>query len=184
MAATTAVAAEVTQAELARLIGRTTRQVHNLTERGIFVRVPSAENARRLVYPMPASLEAWVVYRLKQEAERAGPADGAQAQAELKDAERRKVLADAALREHRLTRLRGEVVPREDYRLELARVLRNVRGALDAAPARHASRIPGEQPLADKVALLRAIVRDVLEELRGAGEAPEETADDAGPAAA
>lgn len=168
-------AAEITQKELARLIGRTTRQVHNLTEQGVFVRVPSAAKADRLVYPMPASMEAWVAYRLKQEAERGA---AAVTDDDRRDAERRKAIADAALRELRLARLRGELVPREEYRLELARVLHNVRAVIDAFPARYASRLPGDGPLADRVALLRAIAREVLAELRGAGEAPE-SADEA-----
>lgn len=81
-------------------------------------------------------------------------------------------LAEAAMAEFKLAQLQGEFVRKADYRAELERLLGKIDGVLELAPGKYGPVLPGDAPIADKVAALRAIVREVRGELRAAG-APE-----------
>lgn len=153
---------EFSQQELARAIGRTTRQVRNLTDQEVFRRVPSEAKPNTLVYPWPESMQLWVDYCVAQS--RPDPADN-----EMEDAELRKAVADAELAELKVAKLRGEVVDRETFRQVLGSVLERVRLRLDAMPGEYASEVLGLSTIAEAVPVIRSIADRVRAELRDVG---------------
>lgn len=148
-------AAEVSQKELAAAIKRTPRQVHNLTEKGVFTKTAGGK------YPWPDSLHAFIDYQVDLRS-----ADEDDTVAEL---ERRDAAATASLKELRLARERADVVTKEAHRAELMRFAMIVRQVMDTFPGKLAPRLPGDSPLGERVAALRKISRQVLEDLRVAG---------------
>lgn len=149
-------ATEVTQKELAAAIKRTPRQVHNLTNEGVFKKNAGGK------YPWPDSLHAWIDHRLQLEKRKHEDRD-------LEEAELRKALADASLKEMKLAEARDEVVTQPTHKKEMSRMLLAVVQILDTFPAKHAPRLPGDTPLPERVAALRRVSREVREELRKAG---------------
>lgn len=161
-------ASEVTQGQLAHAIGRTARQVSNLTRDKVFVRVPSAEDPKRLVYPWPDSIQRWVEYQVEQ---RAGKAPSKPESSPVQ----REREANAAIKEFRLGQLRGEFVLKEAYHEEVTRLGSRIATILDTAPGKHGPRLPGDGPVAEKVAALTAVCRELRAELRRAGYADDDT---------
>jgi phage terminase Nu1 subunit (DNA packaging protein) len=106
---------------------------------------------------------AWLEARARATAERMNetPADEA-------DGRARKALADAALAELKLARLRGEVVPIEDYRREFGRVCTGLREVVMAIPARYAAQLVGCDSIIDVQARLREVRLDLLAAMRTA----------------
>lgn len=92
--------------------------------------------------------------------------------ANMLEAELRKAVADAELAELKLARLRGEVVPIEEYGKELRRVLGRVRGRIAAVPGEYAPRILEPLDMPRAVALLRELTTSLLQELQRAGAPP------------
>jgi hypothetical protein len=157
---------EKSQKEIATAIGRTSRQVHNLTEQGVFTRVPSTADPTKLVYPWPATLEAWVAHSAnatKEKSKRSGKRDVTQ------DAKAREALADAAMKEFRLEQMRGEWVRRDASELLLRSILSAIIGVMDLAPGKHGPRLPGDYATSEKVAAVRAVMREIRSEMRRSG---------------
>lgn len=170
---------EVTQQELGRRIARTTRQVRNLTEEGVFTRIPSAKNPNQLVYPWPASLHRWIAHQVAQEAQRnkATTTD---------EALRRKLAADAEIAEMKAAKLRGDLVDVETFRSVLSAVLERVRLRVDAIPGEYGSQVLGLSQLSESVPILRTLAESIAAELREAGAPPadeDEEADEPPPPA-
>jgi phage terminase Nu1 subunit (DNA packaging protein) len=167
------VKAEATQKELAAMIKRSARQVHNLTEQGVFARVASKERPGQLVYPMPDSLHAFIDYQIGLQVEELQGTDA-------KEADRRKSVADAELKEMKVAQMRRDLAAVDEHRREITRVLRRVREAIDVFPGKHAPKLPGDAPMSERVAALRKIARELMDDLRRAGYADDgEEEDDA-----
>jgi hypothetical protein len=166
---------EKTQQQVAQAISRTTRQVHNLTKDGVFVRVPSATDPAVLVYPWPETLEKWTKHQAEHQT---GAARRAKKSDREKAARADAASIDAEMKRFRLEQLKGEWVRKEDYRAELRRVLTAINGVLDLVPGRHGPKLPGDATVAEKVLALRGIVAEVRAAMRNAG-APDEATTDA-----
>jgi phage terminase Nu1 subunit (DNA packaging protein) len=158
---------EATQKELAALVKLSARQVHNLTEKGVFTRVPSQLRPGQLAYPLPESLHAYLDYKLQLERE-------AHQATDTEEAERRKAVADAELKEMKVAQLRRELAATTEYRRELARVLGRVKNAIDVFPTKHAAKLPGDAPMSDRVAALQKIAAELYDALRWSSHVDED----------
>lgn len=114
-----------------------------------------------------AAAIAWLEQRARDSVERERPTADAETMAQ---AELRKAVADAGVAELKLQRLRGEMVPLEEYRKELRRVLGRVRGRIAAIPGEYAPRILEPLDMPRATVLLRGLVAAVLAELQHAGD--------------
>jgi phage terminase Nu1 subunit (DNA packaging protein) len=150
---------EVTQKELAAAIKRTPRQVHNLTEKGIFKRHASADDPDQLVYPWPASLHAFIDYAVGMEVDK-------NKETGEDEADRRKAVADAELKEMKVAQLRAQLLTEEVHRQVVTRMARRIREVIDTFPGKHAAKLPGDAPMNQRVGALRKIAEELLVELR------------------
>jgi phage terminase Nu1 subunit (DNA packaging protein) len=143
------------QSQVSELLGVTTRQVHNLTEKGMPRRV---ENGRPK-YPWPDALKWYIAFKVSVEAAKANPVDFEAARA-------RKMAADAELAEMEVARTRGEQVPIDAFRIALDEMSGHIRAQLLAASGRYSARLVGATTLPAAQRALDAVMRDVLNELK------------------
>ena len=137
-----------------------------MTESGVFVRAASATDPAKLVYPWPETLERWLAHQQQQES---GTSKRSKSSDREKEARAREAETDAEIKKFKLEQLRGEWVRRDAYDAELRRIVSAIAGVLDLAPGKHGPRLPGDAPTPEKVAALRAVMRDVRAEIRRVG---------------
>lgn len=160
-----------TQKELAAFIKRSARQVHNLTEKGVFARVVHPDDPGRIYYDLAASVQSWIAYQVGLETAAAKETDE-------DEAERRKAVADAELKEMKVAQLRGSLITVEQHRREMQRVLRRVRESIDTFPGKHAAKLPGDASMNDRVKALRKVALELMAELRTAADVTDDDDDE------
>jgi hypothetical protein len=92
------------------------------------------------------------------------------APADLDEARRRKLAAEAELAELQLERERGALLTVADFRRELGDALDLVRSRVTAMTARLAPQVVGLSSVAEAQAAIDPLVREILRELSEAGE--------------
>lgn len=148
---------EVTQKQLAGILGLTTRQVRNLEAAGI----PHRAEGNTKLYPLPGAVQ-W--YR-----DRAVETALAEAQStDYDEAKAREMKARADKAELEVARLRGELIHVDDLEALLSAPLSQMRARLLALPGRIAGALP-MQP-ADALELIEPIVYEFMEELAEDGD--------------
>ena len=152
--------AELTVEQLAVAIARTPRRVRQLTEAGVFTRVPSKHPKRAgdLVYAVPDCLQQWIRYQLEKLSPKASGGS-----------EDRKAAADAEFAELRVRKLRAEVIDATGVRSEVRAAFGRVRTRLLATPGEFAPQMLDITHVGDATDRLRALVEVVLPELQAAG---------------
>lgn len=155
-------AREVNQTEFAALVGLSTRQVRNLEAEGL----PHRADGNAKLYPLPDALD-WY-YARKYEPE---------APSERKEADLRKLNAEAKLKEIEVAKAAGELVPLDQYTSELGLVLDKVRAKLQNVPGTWAPALVGCKTIPEALTRLRPLVNEILVELSGMGDELEELGD-------
>jgi len=155
----------VNQKELASYLSLTTRQVSNLTERGM----PSVSDKGRRLFDVAACF-AW--YRDQKVAEAvadAGP--------NTLDAQRtRKTAAEARLAELELARLEGQMVTVEEAGRVLDKMLDQLRSVLLSFTSRNAHKLVGRKSIPEVSAILDTAVHELMATLVETGNETEEEA--------
>lgn len=162
---------QATKAEIAARLNLSERQIATLVRSGKLAdgtEFPSRVSGRSRTFPADRCFEWYVRYKQEEALQRA---DGRKQPATMQDAELRKAIADAEIAELKLQRLRGEIVPLEQYRRELRRVLTRVRARFQSVPGEYASQILEPLDMARATLILRDLVANVLTELQPAGGA-------------
>ena len=139
---------DVSQIELAQLLGRTSRTVAHWTEEGL----PRNRNGS---YPLGRCIR-WALER----------AEGLHAGQTVVEARRRHELAQAELAELELAKRRGEQVAMADVLSEFGRLAGTIRAILLAAPGKHAHKLLGARSLAEAQGVLEDVVREILANLK------------------
>lgn len=155
---------ELSQKDLAQVLGLTTRQIRNLEEQGM----PARAEGNRKLYPIPDAVRWYVQRQVDQAAEAAKP--DAYEKARARDMEAR-----AEQRELEVMEARGRVVPVERWATEVRDYLTTMRSRLLALPGLIAGALP--LPQAETVELIEPLIHDFMEEL--SVEDPEPGEDDA-----
>lgn len=159
----------VVRAEIAARLGLSERQITNLVRTGKLAdgsSFPSRVSGRDRTFPSDRCFDWYVRYKQEEALQRAA---GKKEPANMAEAELRKAIADAEIAELKLQRLRGEIVPLDQYRRELRRVLSRVRARFQAIPGEYAPRILEPLDMARATMVLRDLVGSVLAELQSSG---------------
>jgi hypothetical protein len=90
--------------------------------------------------------------------------------ADLEEARKRKMSAEAELAELELQKARGELLTVQQYRDEVARLLDIVFPRLQAVTARLAPQVVGVTTVAEAQGIIDPVIREILRELSEAGE--------------
>lgn len=139
---------------LGDLIGLTARRVRQLAAEGVF------EKSGRGRYPLAGCVQAYVGY-WQVKVDEARNADGV----DYKEARRRKVSAEAKLKELELQIKRGELVPSEDVDGRIRAALEPVDVALRTAHSRLAREWSERLGVTEGEAV--HLVRDMADDVRG-----------------
>lgn len=143
---------EVTQQELAAILGRTTRQIRYLDAAGIPHR---RVNGREKRYPLPDAVD-W--YYRRQYEQREEPTS-------LDDARRRKLVAEAEIAEYDLAEKRGDMFTGDYLDRQLRGMLHVVSAAARRLPNRWAEDVVGLDTVEAAESKLEAMADSFLEEL-------------------
>lgn len=162
---------EVSQREIAEIIGVSVRQVRYLMDDGL----PAVARNGDRVFPVPAAVQ-WYLARKVTEAKRAAADDP------LEAAKIRKMTADADRAELETEKLRAEVVTVDYMAKELDRTLQHLRGMCLAFPGRHAPELVGcPTEVEARKRLDRAMMEEMATMADSASEVEEDEAEEGAP---
>lgn len=149
----------ITQAELAKRLNRTTKQIRNLTNNQGMPR--NADGS----YPWPAAHEWWVKFKAEEKDRRRGSEKGA---TDLDRARAAKELSLAEMAELTLLERKGELVSTDYLARQVEDCCVAVRAALNNVPGKYAPRIQGIDSVGKAQLVLQDIVDEVLRALQEA----------------
>ncbi len=162
----------ITQAELAKRLDRTTKQIRNLTSRHGMPR--NADGS----YPWPESHEWWVKFKMEEKDRRRGNDAGV---SDLDRARAAKEWALAKMRELELEERMGELVSADYLARQVEDCCTAVRATLNNVPGKYAPRIIGVDSVGKAQLILQDVVDEVLRSLQEAAEQIPDTDGDADP---
>ncbi len=154
--------------ELATLLGLTTQAIGKLTEKGIFRRVARGR------YDLTASIVAYIRYRERLAAERAGGDEGSYAQGRTK-----KIWEEARRAEHERLVREGLFLERESVDRTWKAMIASARSVLLAMPSRLALQLARASSPQACEALVRKSVYSALSRLAAGKGAARDEGDDA-----
>lgn len=102
---------------------------------------------------MPADIEGGRAWRAQQQEKQGG---------KLAEAQRRKLEAEAQLKEYELAEKMGEMVSVDHAAEEFDRILDQLRSNLVAIPGKYAPRVVGLRTMAEAVTVLEQMVADLM----------------------
>lgn len=146
------------QKDLAADLGLTPRQITNLVKAGI----PARLHKGRRVFPWPAALRWYLEHQRKDERARRPPSA-------MAEAERRKMEAEARLKELELQRLEGELVTRAYLSQQVAAILQRLRARLQVLPGKWAPSLVGCRTVPEALARIRPAVHEAMAALSAMG---------------
>lgn len=152
----------LTQTELARVFGVTTKTVQRWVERGL----PREGIGRKATYPLEACI-VWVREKDREEA-----IDAARPRT-LEEARIRKATADAELAEYELGLRRKELMTLAQYRAAVSGAFSRVRAQLVTLENRLAPDVIGLQKLLDARSIVREHVKRIMQDLYDANDVPD-----------
>lgn len=161
----------VSRAKIAARLGLAERRITDFIRNGKLADgtpFPSRVSGRARTFPEERCFDWYIKFKQEEAIARAGP----QKPVGIEEAEKRKAIADAELAELKLARLRGDLLPVDDFRADLQRILGAVRARILSMPAEYAPRIPLE--MAAAVKLLQDIGDDLFAEMQQVGAVLEE----------
>lgn len=141
------------QVEIAALLGLTERRIQQLHAEGL----PRNGEGRGGVYVWPSVL-AWWTDRIS------GSREGGD-----ESSKSRKEAAEADMAEMKRDALAGTLLDAEDVRTTWAEALANMRAKMLTMPSKGAVQMEDGQTLAEREAILQAVVDEALAELAGRG---------------
>ncbi len=161
--------------EVADLLGVTSKTVRNwINKEGL----EAVSDGRRRVLDWRGVLE-WYIQRRIAESGNDGNGSGDPAPGlpeNLEQAETRKTIADADLKELKLAQLRGQLVPADEVGRNIARVATAIKTKLEGLPSSLALRLVGKSDRAEVQQILQDAVYRIKLELSVAGKKPEASA--------
>lgn len=137
--------------------------------------LPATDDGRRRVLNWHDTLE-WYVQRRIAAAGNAGnapPAADPESAETLDQAETRKTIADADLKELKLAQLRGQLVPADEVGRNVGRVASAIKTKLDALPNALALRLVGKTDRVEVQQMLQDAIYRIKLELAQVGTQPE-----------
>lgn len=143
---------ELSQKELAELLGLTTRQIRNLEAEGM----PCRAEKNRKRYPAREAISWYHDRRVQRAVYEMAPTD-------FNDAKAREMAARAEKAEIEVRQLRGELIHVDDLEALHARPLAQLRSRLLALPGRIAAELP--MPAVDAVEAIEPVVHEIMAEL-------------------
>ncbi len=152
----------LTQTELARVFGVTTKTVQRWVERGL----PREGEGRKATYPLEPCI-AWVREKDREEA-----IDAARPRT-LEEARIRKATADAELAEYELGLRRKELMTVAQYNAAVSGAFSRVKAQLVTLENRLAPDVIGIQKLLDARSIVREHVQRIMQVLYDAKDVPE-----------
>lgn len=155
MTETPSVSREVSQSDVAMILGLSTRQVSNLERAGM----PYRAEKNRKWYPLPDAVHWWRDREVSR-------AVSALEVSEIEALKARKLEAEAAQKEIELEELRGSLVAVEAVRATWSDVLSRLRAKIIAAKGSLAPRMVGHDTPREAKAVLDAAFDELLDELR------------------
>lgn len=120
--------------------------------------IPHEKDGRSLRFPLAACVQWYADHRARQ---------AAKALSELDMEKREKLAVERRIKEVELAQLLGEVLTLEDFRREVGSAYDAVRARLLAFPGRAGPMLVGVKSVAEAVARLEPLIREILEELAG-----------------
>lgn len=175
MAAEAPKPATLTVEEVAERLSVTARTVRNWINDGVNgEKLPAVTDGRGRRLDWPSALEFYVRMRIVRDGNGGKqPPDPEPGLAEtLEQAETRKTIADADLKELKLAELRGQLVPAVDVGRNVARVASAIKTKLDALPNALAPRLLGRSDRVEVQQILTSAIHRIKLELAAAGSEP------------
>lgn len=158
--------------DAAELFGVSAKTVRNWINK---LDLPCTDDGRRRVLNWHEALEWYVQMRIARDGS-AGknqpPGDEEPAES-LEQAETRKTIADADLKELRLAQLRQQLVPADEVGRNVGRVASAIKTKLDSLPSSLALRLIGKSDRVEVQQILQDAVYRIKLELAAAGTQPE-----------
>jgi excisionase family DNA binding protein len=159
--------------DVAELLGVSAKTVRNWINR---LDLPATDDGRRRVLDWRATLEWYVQMRIRKDGNAgnaASPADPDEQKESLDQAETRKTIADADLKELRLAQLRGQLVPADEVGRNVSRVAMSIKTKLDSLPSGLALRLQGKTDRVEIQQILQDAVYRIEMELATVGNQPD-----------
>jgi phage terminase Nu1 subunit (DNA packaging protein) len=148
----------LTEGQLARLLGVSTRQVRNLADAGIVKKQGQYNTAR---YAGPASIKAYLEHKIAQ----ATPSSAKEASKNINEADLRVKNADAELKELKAAQLKGELVEVAYVEQSLGQLFGNLRSRILGLSSKLTPQLVGLATPAKVKALLDKEAKQTCEEL-------------------
>lgn len=159
--------------DVADLLGVSAKTVRNWINK---LDLPAVDDGRRRVLSWPTTLEWYVQMRIRKDGNvgNAPPPTDPEAQTETLDqAETRKTIADADLKELRLAQLRGQLVPADEVGRNVGRVATAIKTKLDGLPNSLALRLVGKSDRVEVQQILQDAMYRIKMELATVGQVPD-----------
>lgn len=147
----------ITQAELARRLGLTSRHVYRLVEEPGFPLDKSRKGRDRV--PWPDANLWYIEHRIRQERSRHKPKN-------LDESRAAKLEAEARIAQMEAARVEGTLIFLEDHERSVSSLLEVLRSGLQAAPGTWAPHLVGAKTIAQASARLLPLVHELVESLR------------------
>jgi phage terminase Nu1 subunit (DNA packaging protein) len=164
VAARSADPSKIEQKELAKRLGLTSRQIHNLVEAGM----PRVMEGTKAFYPWPESNHWYLKHKI--DAAQAAGKSKTEKNAELAD---RKLEIEVRRAELDLGREEGSLVTIDYMEQQLEAMLQRLRAKLLNFPAKWAPALVGMRSIAEAQARLEPALHEAMEALTETGEDPE-----------
>lgn len=161
--------------DVAELLGVSAKTVRNwINKQGL----PAVDDGRRRVLHWPSTLEWYVQQRIARDGNSGNPPppDGDEPRESLVDAETRKTIADADLKELKLAQLRNQLVPASEVAKNVGRVASAIKTKLDSLPNALALRLVGKSDRVEVQQILQDAVYRIKLEFAQVGAEPEPVA--------
>lgn len=158
--------------DAAELLGVSAKTVRNwINKQGLHC----TDDGRRRVLAWLPTLEWYVQMRIARDGNAGtSPApDPDEPTESLEQAETRKTIADADLKELRLAQLRGQLVPADEVGRNVGRVANTIKTKLDSLPNALALRLVGKSDRVEVQQILQDAIYRIKLELANAGTEPE-----------
>jgi excisionase family DNA binding protein len=159
--------------DVAELLGVSAKTVRNWINK---LDLPAVDDGRRRVLAWHPTLEWYVQMRIGKAGNAgsaaANPPDDEEAET-LIQAETRKTIADADLKELRLAQLRGQLVPADEVGRNVGRVATAIKTKLDGVPSALALRLVGKSDRIEVQQILEDAIYRIKLELASVGQQSE-----------
>lgn len=149
-----------TKAQIAELLGLTTRQISNLTDEGM----PRDVDGNRVFFDPPSAVQ-WYVRRIKEDAKSGDE--------EKKNLVTRKLELEVLIAEHELAEVQGSTVTLDYMEEQFGAILQRLRAKILNLPGKYAPSLVGLRSVAEAQTRLEGVSNEMISALSDTGEDPE-----------